>query len=473
MTNPNVLAGRYASPEMRQLWSPEHKVVLERRLWIAVLRAQRDLGVDVPEGVIEDYERVAEQVDLASIERRERVTKHDVKARIEEFAALAGHEHIHKGMTSRDATENTEQLQVRQSLVLLRDRVVAVLARLARLAAEHEALVMTGRSHNVAAQATTLGKRFASAAEELLFVFDQLEALLGFYPLRGIKGPVGTAQDQLDLFGGDESKLDELDRRIAAELGFDHVLSSVGQVYPRTLDLSVVALLVGIAAPLSSLATTIRLMAGIELATEGFAPGQVGSSAMPHKMNSRSAERINGLTQVLRGHLTMAAGIAGDQWNEGDVSESQVRRVVLPDASFACEGALLTTMAVLDGFGAYPAVIDRELRRYLPFLATTRFLVAAVKAGMGREAAHEIIKEHAVAVALAQREKGAEGNDLLERLGRDERFPLTETQLQSLLTEPLDFVGDARRQVARVVARVEGVVERHPAAATYQPEPIL
>ncbi|HVM55179.1 MAG TPA: lyase family protein, partial [Acidimicrobiales bacterium] len=158
---------------MKQLWSPEHKVVLERRLWVAVLRAQHDLGVEVPAGVIADYERVIDQVDLASIEARERVTKHDVKARIEEFCALAGHEHVHKGMTSRDATENTEQLQLRQSLMLLRDRTVAVLARLAGLAAEHSALVIAGRSHNVAAQATTLGKRFASAAEELLFAFDQ------------------------------------------------------------------------------------------------------------------------------------------------------------------------------------------------------------------------------------------------------------------------------------------------------------
>jgi adenylosuccinate lyase len=473
MTNPNVLAGRYASAEMKQLWSSEHKVVLERRLWIAVLRAQRDLGVDVPDSVIADYERVVDQVDLTSIDQRERVTKHDVKARIEEFAALAGHEHIHKGMTSRDATENTEQLQVRESLLLIRDRTVAVLARLARLAAEHEALVITGRSHNVAAQATTLGKRFASVAEELLLAFDRVDELIQRLPLRGIKGPVGTSQDQLDLFEGDETKLDELDRRIARELGFDRVLTSVGQVYPRSLDLDVVAALVQLASGPSSLATTIRLMVGLELATEGFAAGQVGSSAMPHKMNTRSSERINGLTHVLRGHLTMAAGIAGEQWNEGDVSESQVRRVILPDSSFACEGVLLTTMAVLDGFGAYPAVIERELQRYLPFLATTRFLVAAVKAGMGREAAHEVIKEHAVAVALAQREKGAEGNDLVERLGRDERLPLSEPQLQALLTEPLDFVGDARRQVREVVRRVEKVVAAHSEAAVYEPEPIL
>ena len=473
MSNPNVLAGRYASAEMKALWSPEHKVVLERRLWIAVLRAQKDLGVATPDGVIDDYERIVEKVDLASIDRRERVTRHDVKARIEEFAALAGHEHIHKGMTSRDATENTEQLQLRDALLLIRDRTVAVLARLAGHAAEHEALVIAGRSHNVAAQATTLGKRFASAAEETLLAFERLDELLHRLPLRGIKGPVGTSQDQLDLFDGDEAKLDELERRVAGELGFDRTLTSVGQVYPRSLDLDVVAALVQLASGPSSLATTIRLMVGQELATEGFAAGQVGSSAMPHKMNTRSSERINGLTHVLRGHLTMAAGIAGEQWNEGDVSESQVRRVILPDACFAAEGVLLTTMAVLDGFGAYPAVVERELRRYLPFLATTKFLVAAVKSGMGREAAHEKIKEHAVAVALAQREKGAEGNDLLDRLGDDPAFPLSTAELLALLTEPLDFVGDARRQVREVVRRVQDVVANHPAAANYNPEPIL
>src|SRR5215207_801413 len=192
---PNVLASRYASPELSRLWAPEHKVVLERRLWLAVLRAQRDLGVDVPDGVVEAYEKVVEQVDLDSIAARERITRHDVKARIEEFSALAGHEHIHKGMTSRDLTENVEQLQVRDSLTLVRDRAVAALARLARLAAEHETTVMAGRSHNVAAQATTLGKRFASVADEMLVGLQRVEELIARYPLRGIKGPMGTAQD--------------------------------------------------------------------------------------------------------------------------------------------------------------------------------------------------------------------------------------------------------------------------------------
>ncbi len=250
------------------------------------------------------------------------------------------------------------------------------------------------------------------------------------------------------------------------------MLTSVGQVYPRSLDLDVVSCLAQLVAGPSSLATTIRLMAGAELASEGFLPGQVGSSAMPHKMNSRSCERINGFMQVLRGHVTMAAGLAGDQWNEGDVSDSVVRRVVLPDACLAAEGALLTTIAVLDGFGAFPAVIEAELRRELPFLATTRFLVAAVKTGMGREQVHELIKEHAVGAALERREKGTEV-DLVERLGADERFPLSEAELRSLLTEPLEFTGVARRQVAAVVARIEALAARHPEAAAYEPEPIL
>ncbi len=316
---PNVLAGRYASQEMVDLWSAEHKIVLERQLWLAVLRAQKELGVDVPDAAIDAYEAVVHTVDLASIAERERVTRHDVKARIEEFSALAGHEHIHKGMTSRDLTENVEQLQIRDALVLVRGRMVAALARLAERAAEHTATVMAGRSHNVPAQATTLGKRFANAGQELLVALGRVDDLLARYPLRGIKGPVGTQQDMLDLLGSPEA-VDRMEAAVAGHLGFERSLANVGQVYPRSLDLDVVAALVQVAAGPSSLATTIRLMAGQELVTEGFKAGQVGSSAMPHKMNSRSCERVCGFAAILSGHLAMVAQLAGDQWNEGDVS---------------------------------------------------------------------------------------------------------------------------------------------------------
>jgi adenylosuccinate lyase len=421
---------------------------------------------------VEDYRAVVEKVDLGSIAARERVTRHDVKARIEEFCALAGHEHIHKGMTSRDLTENVEQLQVRQSLALVRDRAVAALARLGRLAAEHEATVMAGRSHNVAAQATTLGKRFATVADEMLVALERVEQLLARYPLRGIKGPMGTAQDMLDLLDGDADRLAELERRVAAHLGFERVLTSVGQVYPRSLDFDVVSSLVQLVAGPSNLATTVRLMAGNELVTEGFKEGQVGSSAMPHKMNSRSCERVNGLAVVLRGHLAMVGELAGDQWNEGDVSDSVVRRVALPDAFFAADGLFETFLTVLDEFGAFPAVIQRELDRYLPFLATTKVLMAAVRNGVGRESAHEAIKEAAVGTALDMRRGQAE-NDVFARLAADPRLGLTADQLRSLVAEPIAFTGAAVAQVQAVVRRVADVTAQHPEAAAYAPGAIL
>jgi adenylosuccinate lyase len=468
---PNVLADRYASADMVAIWSPQAKVAAERRLWLAVLRAQAELGVDVPGQVIADYERVLEDIDLASIAERERVLRHDVKARIDEFNALAGHEHIHKGMTSRDLTENVEQLQIRKSLELVFAHGVAVAARLAERAVTYRDLVMAGRSHNVAAQATTLGKRFASAAQETLIALSRLRELIDRYPLRGIKGPIGTAQDMLDLLGGDSAKVAELERRIAESLGFSTVLTSVGQIYPRSLDHDVVSALVQLGAGPSSLAHTIRLMAGHELVTEGFAPGQVGSSAMPHKMNTRSCERVNGLQVVLRGYASMTAELAGAQWNEGDVSCSVVRRVALPDSFFAVDGQIETFLTVLDEFGAYPAVIQRELDRYLPFLATTKVLIAAVRAGMGREAAHEVIREHAVAAALAMREGAAP--DLLERLAGDPRLPLDRRALDAVLADRQAFIGGAGDQVDAVVAQVDALVSRYPDAAKYTPGAIL
>jgi adenylosuccinate lyase len=457
---------------MARIWSPEHKVVLERQLWLAVLESQRALGLDVPQQVVDDYRAVIDEVDLDSIAARERVTRHDVKARIEEFCALAGHEQIHKGMTSRDLTENVEQLQVRSSLELVRAKTVATLGRLATLASEHATLVMAGRSHNVAAQATTLGKRFATSADELLVAYDRLETLITRYPLRGIKGPVGTSQDMLDLLG-DASKVAELEIEVSRQLGFERVLDSVGQVYPRSLDYDVVTALVQLAAAPSSLAKTIRLMAGNELVTEGFKPGQVGSSAMPHKMNTRSCERVNGFAVILRGYASMVGELAGDQWNEGDVSCSVVRRVALADAFFALDGLFETFLTVLDEFGIFPAVVQRELERYLPFLATTKVLMASVRSGVGRETAHEVIKEHAVAVALEMREKGAEGNDLLARMASDERLGLTQADLDALVAEPLSFTGMATDQVAAVVLRVAEVVSSYPDEVRYRPGDIL
>jgi adenylosuccinate lyase len=283
---------------------------------------------------------------------------------------------------------------------------------------------------------------------------------------------MGTAQDMLDLLDGDPGKLASLEQRVAAHLGFERVLTSVGQVYPRSLDFDVVSALVQLVAGPSNLATTIRLMAGAELVTEGFKEGQVGSSAMPHKMNTRSCERVNGLAVVLRGQLSMVGELAGDQWNEGDVSCSVVRRVALPDAFFACDGLFQTFLTVLDEFGAFPAVIQRELDRYLPFLTTTKVLMAAVRNGVGREEAHDAIKEHAVAVALELRQ-GLERNDLYDRLAADPRLGLRREQIEALVADPIGFTGAAVAQVQSVVRRIEEVAAADPAAAAYVPGAIL
>ena len=470
---PNVLATRYASEEMRRIWSPESKVVLERTLWVTVLEAQRDLGLRIPAGTVEAYRAAIDHVDLGSIAARERITRHDVKARIEEFCALAGTEHIHKGMTSRDLTENVEQLQVRAALELVRDRCVAVLARLARRAAEYDQLVVTGRTHNVPAQAVTLGKRFANAGEELLIALDGIESLMERLPLRGLKGPVGTQQDLLDLFEGDTDLVDELEERVARSLGFSRVMGSVGQVYPRSLDFAVVAALLQVAGAPGSLATTIRLMAGADLATEGFQTGQVGSSAMPHKMNSRSSERIAGFITILGGHVSMAAGLVGSQWNEGDVSDSVVRRIVLPDSFYAIDGLLETTLTILDEFQAFPAVIERELQRHLPYLATTALLMEAVRSGVGREAAHARIREHALASAQALRSGDADRSDLFARVTDDPVLGLDAARVATIADSPSLFIGRATEQVGAFVSRVAELVETHPQAAGYEPHPIL
>ena len=451
---------------MRLIFSPEAKIIAERRLWIAVMRAQSGLGHTISSDVITAYEQVITRVDLASIDAREKHSRHDVKARIEEFNALAGHEAIHAGMTSRDLTENIEAFQIRNGLELVSKKVITLLARLAQKATEFADQPIAGRSHNMPAQITTLGKRFASAAQELLFAYERLSALQARYPIRGIKGPVGTAADSIDLLGSTQAHT-RLESEIATELGFKEVLDSTGQVYPRSFDYDVVTTLVQLASAPSSLATSIRLMAGAELVTEGFKDGQVGSSAMPHKMNTRSCERINGLAVVLRGFSSMVGELAGDQWNEGDVSCSVVRRVALPDSFFAIDGLLETMLTVLDEFGVFPAVIAAELERYLPFLATTKILMAAVKAGVGRELAHEVIKEHSVKAALQMRE--GKGNTLLDDLASDARLPLNRAALDSLISTPLEFTGDARQQVARVVNRIDAITSAHPAAVQYKP----
>lgn len=469
---PNIIAERYASPEMRKVFSPDTQIILERQLWITVMQSQANLGLDIPEEAIEAYRGVVGEIDRESIRERELVTRHDVKARIEEFNALAGYEHVHKGMTSRDATENVEQYQIREGLRIIDNRLVATLGRLAERAAEYSDLVTVGRTHNVAAQPVTLGKRFATLGEETLRGHTHIASLLQDYPLRGIKGAIGTQQDMVDLLGS-RDKVSVLESAVAESLGFSSLMGSVGQVYPRSLDEEVLGALHLASAGPANLAKTIRLMAGNELITEGFKEGQVGSSAMPHKMNARSAERITGLHKVIFGYNAMMAAVAGDQWYEGDVSCSVVRRIAIPDAFYATDGLFQTTLTVLDELGAYPELIEEEYGHYAPFLTTTKILMAAVKRGMSREQAHRLIKDHAVATALDLREGRVKKNNLHARLANDDALPLDYDEIEEAIGSSIDLTGLASEQVAAFIEKVEPILEEKPEAATYKPTKIL
>ena len=431
---PNVLATRYATKEMVAIFDPVNKIINERKFWITILKLQQKSGLPITDSDIKAYEQVVEKVDLASIDKREMKTRHDVKARIEEFNALAGVEKIHIGLTSRDLTENIELIQIKAALELIEHRALQTLFLLNEKISKYEKTYMVGRSHNVAAQVTTLGKRFASCAEELLFAHASLKELITRLPLRGIKGPVGTSQDALSAMGKDFEKLE---KSIADQFGFENTWRSVGQTYPRSVDFEVVSKLLQIASAPSSLATTIRLMAGAGLASEGFKAGQVGSSAMPHKMNSRSSERINGMMVLLRGYNTMAADLAGDQWNEGDVSCSVVRRVVIPDSFYVLDGLLHTFMTILNEFGIFEEKINSELSEQLPFLATTKILMECVKSGMGREEAHELIKKHATITTPS---------NFFAALVGEKDFPLSLDQLNELIQNPAEFAGLAIEQ---------------------------
>ena len=430
---PNVLADRYATKEMVAIFNPINKIIAERTFWITILKLQKKAGLPITGSDIASYEKVINKVDLASIQKREMAVRHDVKGRIEEFNHLAGVEKIHIGMTSRDLTENIELIQIRDGLNLVRKRTLETLFLLEQKISKYEKTYIAGRSHNVPAQVTTLGKRFASCAQELIFSLSSLDELITRLPLRGLKGPTGTGADLISALGSAKD-LAKLEDQIAENFGFENTLTSVGQIYPRSIDFEVVSKLLQIASAPSSFATTIRLMAGSKLASEGFKAGQVGSSAMPHKMNSRSSERINGMMVLLRGYTTMAADLAGDQWNEGDVSCSVVRRVVIADSFFVLDGLLHTFMTILNEFGIFEDEINKELKEQLPFLATTQILMACVKAGMGREIAHEVIKKHATTKSADQ---------FFSSLANEKDFPLTVAQLNDLIKDPADFAGDA------------------------------
>jgi adenylosuccinate lyase len=430
---------------MQNIWSAETKALKERELWIAVMRAQAKLGLDISTEVIAAYEGVKTKIDLDNIERREAELKHDVKARIEEFNALAGHQKIHLGLTSRDVTENIEGWQIKKSLELTLSSSAQLLEELAKKIENYSDLAIVGRTHNVPAQLTTLGRRFASWGEEFLIALEILETLHANYRIKGIKGAIGTGSDLKALHS---EKWLEVERAVAGELGIEETLIAPSQIYPRSLDFQVVASLYQLAAPIASIAINIRLMAGIGLLSEGKAGGQVGSSAMPHKDNPRLSERVNGLFILLKGYLTMVSEISGNQWNEGDVSESVVRRVALADTFYTIDAILRSMKKILSELQVNESAISRELDRELEYLLSSKVLLKAVEKGMGRESAHSLILESAT------ESRSSSSESFFELLAKNKELGLSLSELEALKSNPGEHLGDASKQAQQVLKLV-------------------
>jgi len=441
----SIVGKRYASSQMQSIWSAETKVLKERELWIAVMRAQAKLGLDISSEVIAAYESVKTKIDLSSIERREAELKHDVKARIEEFNALAGHQRIHLGLTSRDVTENIEGWQIKRSLELTLSSSAQLLEELAKKIESYSTLAIVGRTHNVPAQLTTLGRRFASWSEEFLIALENLETLQTTYRIKGIKGAIGTGSDLMALHSDNWL---EVERVVADELGVEKTLIAPSQIYPRSLDFQVVASLYQLAAPIASIATNIRLMAGLSLLSEGKASGQVGSSAMPHKNNPRLSERVGGLFILLKGYLTMISEISGNQWNEGDVSESVVRRVALADSFYSIDAILRSMKKILSELQVNESAISKELDKELEYLLSSKVLLKVVEKGIGRESAHSLILESAT------ESRSSASGAFFELLAKNKELGLSLSELEALKSNSGEHLGDASKQAQQALALV-------------------
>ncbi|HXF95908.1 MAG TPA: adenylosuccinate lyase [Gemmatimonadales bacterium] len=442
------LAARYASPAMQALWSERRRIRIWRELWLALLEAQRDLGLAIPP---EAVHQVAAHLDDADLERageHEKRLRHDVMAHIHHLGeqAPAARPYLHWGATSAYVTDNADLVLMRESLRLVLGRTAAVLVALGKAARRWRDLPCLAYTHFQPAQLTTVGKRvtlwmqdFALDAAELLHRLDTL-------PFRGVKGTTGTQASFLELFDGDHAKVRELDARVARKMGFARVLPITGQTYTRKLDAQVLAALSGVAQSAAKFATDLRLLQHEGEMLEPFESEQVGSSAMPYKRNPMRAERMTGLARFVIELEGNAGHTAATQWLERTLDDSANRRLAIPEAFLATDAILVLAANVAAGLEVREAVIARHVEEALPFLATERLLLRGVKAGGDRQALHEVIRGHSLAVAQAMAERGA-SNDLLERLARDPAFRRLGVGPEPGDLDPGRHVGRAPQQV--------------------------
>jgi adenylosuccinate lyase len=442
------LTERYASREMQRIFSPGRRYGSWRRLWLALAEAQAELGVPVPEGAIEQMRAHLDAVDLARAAEYERRFRHDVMAHVHLFAddAPAARGILHLGATSAFVTDNTDLILHRDALALVRARLLSCVEALAAFARAHRSLATLSWTHFQPAQPTTVGKRATLWIQDLVLDLEEIDFRMDTLRFRGAKGTTGTQASFLEIFGGDHSRVERLDELVAAKMGFARLFAVTGQTYSRKVDAALLGSLAGVAASLSKLAHDLRLLAHLREVEEPFEEEQIGSSAMPYKRNPMRAERICALTRHVMTLLQDALVTAGTQWLERTLDDSANRRLSIPDAYLALDGALVLTENVVRGLTVNPDVVRRNLAEHLPFMATETILMQAVLRGGDRQALHERIRRHSLAAAGRMKE-GVDG-DLPERIAADGAFGMTLQEVRSMI-DPTRFVGRAPEQVDR------------------------
>ena len=467
MTYSSPLSQRYASPAMQALWGERRRIGLWRRLWLALMEVERELGLDIPERALTELRAHLDDADLDRAAEHEKRLRHDVMAHIHHLGeqAPAARAFLHLGATSAYVTDNTDLILIREGLQLLLGRLAAVLVALAKLARRARAVPCLAYTHFQPAQLTTVGKRVTLWMQEFLLDAEELLHRLEALQFRGVKGTTGTQASFLELFDGDDEKVRELDARVALKMGFTRVFPVTGQTYTRKLDAQVLAALSGVAQSAAKLATDVRLLQHEGEILEPFESDQVGSSAMAYKRNPMRAERITGLARFVIELEGNAWHTASEQWLERTLDDSANRRLVLPEAFLASDAILVLATNVAAGLEVREAVIARHVAAQLPFLATERLLMRGVKAGGDRQRLHEVIRTHSLAIAQAMAEQGV-ANDLLERLAKDPAFRTLHVALASTELDPAAYVGRAPRQVDDFLERVlPGVLHRIEAVA--------
>ena len=457
----NPLTTRYAGRRMAKLWSAQAKFSTWRRLWVALAEAERSLGLNITEEQIADLRSQTDTIDFAAAEAYERRFRHDVMAHIHALgdAAPLARPIIHLGATSCYVTDNADLILMRAALQIVRDKAVTAIDALATFASSWKELPCLGYTHFQPAQLVTVGKRASLWCHELVLDLGEIERRLVELKLLGVKGTTGTQASFLALFGGDDAKVEALDRLVAETFGFDGSYTVSGQTYSRKIDAQILATLGGIAESAHRFGTDLRLLAHERELDEPFEAEQIGSSAMAYKRNPMRAERMCSLARFVSSLPAAASQTAATQWLERTLDDSAVRRLIIPQAFLGVDAILNLYLNIVPGLVVHPAVIAHHVAAELPFMATENLLMAAVQAGGDRQDLHERIRVHALTAAERLKD-GAADNDLIDRIRTDPAFPPVDFDR---VMDPRQFVGRAARQVDEFIKRdIEPIRRRYP-----------